>query len=301
MKILNVQGNPDLATVYVASFGEDRLVEFVEAREPGVSKDDKWVMIVSTQLGCPVACPMCDAGGDFKGNLSKDEMLAQIDYLMGLHSKKRMLGAKKLKIQFARMGEPSLNDAVLDVLEELPKRYDAPGLIPCIATVAPTTSKGWFERLIKIRREVYGGREFQLQLSINSTCEIARDKLMPVPKLSFEEMNVIATLFCEGGPRKVTLNFAYTENNPIDPVVIADNFDASKCLVKITPLNPTERSAETGLSTALPPKAPEKCEELCKTLQKNGFDVIISIGDERENEIGSNCGMAIKKLKGEIS
>ena len=296
MKILSSQGNPSLATVYVASFGKDRVVEFVEAREPNVPKSDKWVMVVSTQLGCPVACPMCDAGGNFKGNLSKHEIFSEIDYLIGLHPNERLHGAKKLKIQFARMGEPSLNDAVLDVLEELPNRYDNPqGLIPCIATVAPSSALTWFERLVEIRKTIYGGQKFQLQLSINSTSEKARNKLMPIKKLSFKKLNDIASRICNGGPRKVTLNFAYINDNPINPDVIAANFNPETCIIKITPLNPTERSKEFNLSTALPPNAPDQCERLSRRLQDAGFDVIISIGDTRENEIGSNCGMAIRQ------
>jgi hypothetical protein len=37
-------------------------------------------------------------------------------------------------------------------------------------------------------------------------------------------------------------------------------------------------------------------EDLCVKLQARGFDVILSIGDARENQIGSNCGMAIKAV-----
>jgi 23S rRNA (adenine2503-C2)-methyltransferase len=38
---------------------------------------------------------------------------------------------------------------------------------------------------------------------------------------------------------------------------------------------------------------PEKHREFVRELERYGYDVIISIGDTRENEIGSNCGMFI--------
>ncbi|HPQ80813.1 MAG TPA: hypothetical protein PLZ86_03715, partial [bacterium] len=53
------------------------------------------------------------------------------------------------------------------------------------------------------------------------------------------------------------------------------------------------RSRETGLVTSLPPHAPEAASWLCEKFRSLGFDVILSIGDARENEVGSNCGMAI--------
>jgi len=298
-KIISKTGDPDIAEVYVAKFRGDPslLAEFVEARDPSVPKDEKWVIIVSTQFGCPIECPMCDAGGDFQGNLTAAEIFSQIDYVIGQNSLKRLFSVEKLKIQFARMGEPALNPAVLEVLKDIPRKYDASGLIPCIATVAPHVSRDWFEDLLEIRHTQYLGRPFQFQLSINSTDESSRDTLMPVSKIGFKELSFFANRFFEGGPRKVSLNFAFTEGNEIDPQVIADNFNPNSCCVKITPLNPTYRSMDTGLTTALPPGAPERANSLCKEFQDLGFDVILSIGDTRENSIGSNCGMAVMKMR----
>ncbi len=36
--------------------------------------------------------------------------------------------------------------------------------------------------------------------------------------------------------------------------------------------------------------------EFVEELKSTGYDVIISIGDTRENEIGSNCGMYVLKF-----
>ena len=49
------------------------------------------------------------------------------------------------------MGEPTLNPAVLDVLDELPGLYDAPGLMPSISTVAPKGCDDFQERLMQIK------------------------------------------------------------------------------------------------------------------------------------------------------
>ena len=298
MQVISRQGDPELAEVYVARFRDsnDYVAEFVDARDPELPMDRKWVVVVSTQFGCPVACPMCDAGGDYKGDLTSEEIFAQIDHVVSQHGGKRLSLVDKFKVQFARMGEPALNPAVLDVLSELPSRYRAPGLIPCIATTAPANAEKWFERLTQIRGSSYKGRDFQLQISLNSTDGAARDRLMPYPKMSFGEIAGLIGRFHEDGRRKVSLNFALTKDVPVDPDVIAKHFDPESACVKITPLNPTYRSQETGMDTALPPEAPDACEALCRALGGKGFDVILSIGDTRENEIGSNCGMAVRRI-----
>lgn len=296
LTILHTQGTPDLAEVFVARFrGDDRLLaEFVDARDPTISPDRKWIIIVSTQFGCPVACPMCDAGGDYCGDLTADEILSQVDCVIARHPPGRLSAVEKFKVQFARMGEPALNSAVIEALEALPRRSAAPGLIPCIATTAPARARDWFDRLLDVRHRTYAGRLFQLQLSINATDEAARDRLMPVPKLSLPELGNYAQRFFSGGPRKVALNFALAEGIPVDPAVVAKHFDPASCCIKITPLNPTARSAENGLATALLPETPEQATLLCAAFERLGFDVILSIGDVRENALGSNCGMAVQ-------
>lgn len=298
MKVILKRGDPDLAQVFVARFrGDDRfMAEFVDARDPDLPADKKWVIIISTQFGCPVSCLMCDSGGNYAGDLTADEMFAQIDYAISQHGDRRLASVEKFKVQFARMGEPALNPNVLAVLDELPKRYDAPGLMPCIATTAPASASAWFERLLSIRRTTYAGKPFQLQLSINSTDERARDRLMPFPKMGFDELNEFARDFTKGGPRKVSLNFALMKDVPVDAAVISDHFDPARVCVKITPLNPTIRAGETGLATALPHDAPDMTADLCKRLNDSGFDTILSIGDARENEIGSNCGMMVRRI-----
>ena len=146
MKLVGKTGREDIAIVYLAETTKGRLVEFVESVQPPLPRNEKWVLIVSTLYGCPVGCLFCDAGGWYRGRLSKEDILGQVDYMITNRFPSRKIPVKKLKIQFARVGEPSLNPNVLDVLEELPKIYDAPGLLPCISTVAPKGNKKFFER-----------------------------------------------------------------------------------------------------------------------------------------------------------
>jgi len=199
---------------------------------------------------------------------------------------------QKFKIQFARMGEPSLNLAVIDVLKEMHKRYQAEGLIASISTIAPTGREDFFDNLRQIKNRYYKGR-FQLQFSVHSTMENQRSHLIPYPHWKLEEVASYGEKFVERGDKKITLNFAVIDKVPIDADIVIKHFDPEKFLIKITPLNPTRRSMESGLTNGLDVKTPETFEP-AKLLMKKGYDVILSIGELEENHIGSNCGQFIR-------
>ncbi len=148
MRVLARTGNDDIATVSIIETAPERMIECVESVQPPLSREEKWVLIVSTLHGCPVGCSFCDAGNEYHGRLSAEEILFQIDHLVRRRYPDGAVPAKKFKIQFARMGEPAFNPAVLDVLEELPNRYRAPGLAPSLSTVAPHGTDRFFDRLL---------------------------------------------------------------------------------------------------------------------------------------------------------
>lgn len=298
MRITASTGTEDVAVVYIADLGEGRLVECVESLQPPLPREQKWVLLVSTMCGCPVGCKMCDAGGQYRGKLSKEDIFAQIDYLVGLRYPGGAIPAAQFKIQFARMGEPALNDAVLDVLEELPARYQAPGLMPSVSTVAPHGARRFFDRLLSIKQAQYAGGRFQFQFSLHTTDETVRDQIIPVRKWTFAEMAEYGNQFYQDGDRKVTLNFALAQGMPVDPDRLLRHFDPARFLIKITPLNPTYRAVEHGLSSYLDPLRQAAGYPIVQALRSAGYDVIVSIGEVEENYIGSNCGQyVVRHLK----
>lgn len=295
MKIIASAGREDVAMVYVVDVRDGHLVECVESVQPPIPREEKWVLLVSTMFGCPIGCMMCDAGGHYQGKPTKEEIFSQIDYLVSKRYPDRNITPAQFKIQFARMGEPSLNPSVLDVLEELPKRYNAPGLMPSISTVAPKGTEAFFERLLSIKNEKYSGGHFQFQFSIHSTDDRLRDELIPVKKWSFDEMAAYGDRFYQNGDRKVSLNFALAQDVPVNPEVLLKYFDPDRFLIKITPLNPTYRASENKLATYIDPYDKNKIYSVVSSLEAAGYQVIVSIGEVEENYIGSNCGQYIKR------
>ncbi|OGF56181.1 MAG: radical SAM protein [Candidatus Fraserbacteria bacterium RBG_16_55_9] len=295
MRVIARTGREEIAMVYIAELSEGRQIEFVESVQPPLPREEKWVLIISTLFGCPIGCLMCDAGGGYRGKLSKDEIFSQIDYLVKKRFPDGHVPVSKFKIQFARMGEPSFNSHVLEVLEELPRRYDAPGLLPSLSTIAPHGTDGFFERLLQIKQRQYSDGRFQLQFSIHTTDIHLRDRLIPVKKWDFAKIANYGERFHDKDNRKITLNFALAKEAPLDSSVLSRYFSPEKFLVKITPLNPTHRAQENRLCSHIDPHHLHGDCSVVQELRAAGFEVIQSIGEVEENRIGSNCGQYVTR------
>lgn len=295
MKVFAVAGTSEMAEVFMADMGGGRMIEFVEALQPPYARDERWILMVSTLYGCPVKCLFCDAGGGYRGKPTAEEILRQVDYLVYRWYPDGRVPARKFKIQFARMGEPALNMAVLDALEQLPGRYDAPGLMPSVSTIAPHGAEAFFEGLLDVKDRLYAGGRFQFQFSLHTTDEAARERLIPVRKWSFAQMAAYGERFYRAGDRKITLNFALAEGMPADPSVLLRYFDPARYLVKLTPVNPTVRATQNGLLTHINPYWPDSARPLAGALAEAGYEVVVSIGEVLENQIGSNCGQYVLK------
>lgn len=101
--------------------------------------------------------------------------------------------------------------------------------------------------------------------------------------------------FYRSGDRKVTLNFALAQGQPLDPAVLLDHFSPDVFLIKITPLNPTYRAVENQLETYIDPSTDISQNEVVAALEKAGYQVIVSVGEVEENLIGSNCGQYLRR------
>ena len=294
MKIVSKQGREEIAVVYIAEDDDGKRIEFVESVEPPILREEKWVNILSTLYGCPVNCPMCDAGNFYRGKLSAEEILWQLDYLVENRWPDGNIPANKWKVQFARMGDPAFNPAVLEVLETLPDRYKCPGLMPCISTIAPRGTNAFFERLIDIKHRLYP-LNFQLQFSLHTTDEGFHAKLIPARTWTFREINEYGERFHIEGGRKLTLNFALLKDAPLEPEVLLKYFDPDRFLVKITPVNPTFSLLKSGYKSLFEEDY-DAFRETVERVRNAGYDAIESIGELEENAIGSNCGQYVTAM-----
>jgi 23S rRNA (adenine2503-C2)-methyltransferase len=293
MEIINYFGKEDLAIVYLAKMDNGEIIEFVESLQPPIPREKKWVLIISVLYGCPIKCLMCDANHTYKGKLNVEEIISQIDYMVLRRFPNRIVPIPKFKIQFARMGEPALNENVLEVLKLLPSIYKSPGLIPCISTIAPENHNEFFNELIYIKNDLYPNGLFQLQFSIHTTDENKRNELIPVKKWDLKAIAEYGKKFYKRNDKKITLNFALLKNYPVDINTICNYFDPNIFLIKITPVNPTFNAVKNNLVSYIDPLDPQRKYEFIENLRNKGYEVILSIGENEENHIGSNCGQYV--------
>jgi len=293
-EVLRLCGDPAVAEIGVLRFrGDPQLVvETVDGLTPPLPRAEKWIVNVSTQFGCPVRCPFCDAADAFHGSCTADELLAQVRWALARHPHD-VASCRKLKVHFARMGEPAFNDAVLDALERLPDEVHSDGLWACLATVAPRGRDAWFERLMAVKERLFHGR-FQLQFSVQSTDAIERARLIPVPHWSLAQIATYGRRFHRPGDRRVVLNLALARGVPFDPAEVRRHFAPDAFAVKLTPVNPTARGQANGFETVLRSDDAALVDEAAAALVRDGYDVILSVGDAREDTVGSNCGQAVR-------
>jgi len=296
LEIVAKYGRDDLAILYIAQ-EDSKFLEFVESLQPPVPRDKKWVLILSTMYGCPVKCSMCDAGTYYHGKISYDVMYKQIDHMVSKRYPDRTIPVEKFKVQFARMGEPALNPDVLEVMRKLPELYNAPGLMPCISTIAPSNATKFMDEMLEIKNNLYPNGHFQLQFSIHSTDEVVRKEVIPYKIWTLEEVAKYGEAFWQKGDRKITLNFAAEKGNPLDQDRLLEVYDPKKFFIKITPINPTEKAKAHGIQSMISPETGEFAKQKIKAIEDKGFDVLLSIGELEENHIGSNCGQHALKFE----
>lgn len=297
MRIIAETGLEGVADIFVASLRDDPalLVEMVDGLDHRHPRAGKWIANVSTQFGCPVACRFCDAGGGYRGDLTAREIVAQVEFILARHPE-LIDSCPKLKVHLARVGEPALNDAVPEAVGMIRALTRNPGLWLCLPTVVPAGREDFFARLRAAKEAHFPGR-FQLQFSLNSTDPAERAALTPVELAPFDEIARIGAEFFRPGDRRPVLNFALADGIAFDPESLPPRFPPAVFAVKLTPLNPTAEGDGHRLAS-LHATAPERLARHADRLIELGYETIVSIGDPREDQVGSNCGQAIRRTAG---
>lgn len=104
--------------------------------------EEKWLTAISTQYGCPQHCKFClvpELG--FHGNLSTEEMWEQLEFVFSNHPE--VTKSDKIKVGFARMGEPQYNwQNILQVMRDMKTYREGFTFLPCYNTILPKVKVG---------------------------------------------------------------------------------------------------------------------------------------------------------------
>lgn len=168
--------------------------------------EERTVVCISTQSGCPVGCRFCGAGDSFVRSLSADEIVSQVGAMFA----DRGIDAAhigRLQIMFMSMGEPLLNLRPLsDAIRALHALYPQAALL--ISTSAPRVN---YDDVIAISKEV---PTVGLQFSVHESTDEARDALIPFKaKLTLAEIAAEGERWFRAVGRKPFFNYCAHENN----------------------------------------------------------------------------------------
>lgn len=282
-----------------ASFlGYDKRIDRVEHKE--VDINDKLVVTVSSQKGCPMKCNFCDCPKlGFSGNASTPELITEIMSGVALSGIKH---GKRLNVHFARMGEPTFNRNVITAANIVALSVNGCGDVsfdeyhPVVSTMMPKSNKNlktFLSEWVKFGF-IHGGEDgYGLQFSINTLDEEKRNEMFRNMSLSLAEIGQIIDELPMPKKRKYTLNFAVTSESNLDVDLMNKYFDKQKCIVKITPIHKTVEAEDNGYEIVTDFDVYEQFE---KPLVDAGWDVIVFIPSKEEDEDRITCGNALIAL-----
>lgn len=261
--------------------------------------EEKWLLTVSTQKGCVHKCQFCDVADlRFGGNLTQQEIEDQVRFI--LEATPYVTKSGKVKIGFARMGEPSHNiENVLGAMKNLPKISKEMGRdfkwLPCFNSILPRKLIGGGTGF-DVMDEVIGVKEgdfrgfLHFQISCNSTNEDVRKKLFGGAEVI--PLNEIINYLNkkEITNRTVTLNFIVMKGVPVDAdYLMRLGLNKKKFTVKLIPLNQTQNASQNNLKTFANYENYDDLVKLGESFRRHGIPVVIDAIAKCE-EAGLCCG-----------
>ncbi len=260
--------------------------------------EEKWVITLSSQYGCSMKCGFCDVPKVGPGlNASWNDLTLQVITALTLH--REVSKTKRLNVHYARMGEPTFNGNVLAHAVTL-KRIIHPFLgeslcHPVVSTMMPKNNKGLGEFLFdwcQLKNEHFDG-DAGLQISLNSTDRNQRFEMFGG---CAHDLDTIGGM-CRGLPspngRKYALNFAIMDDTIINAKLLARKFSPKNFMVKITPMHNTKAAHGIGMKITSGHESYAPYKEAEEKLKAVGFDVLVFIPSNEEDESKITCGNAI--------
>lgn len=211
-------------------------------------KREKYLLAMSSQVGCATRCKFCDLGDSgFKRDLSDDELLEELALIINTGIKRGYkIFEKPLKATFVMGGDPLANRYFSKAFDRM--RQEIP-LQTKVSTIFPGSGKSQtaYKEFIEIAAEY--PNTVQFQVSLNSTDEKYRQSLVKIPLADFKTIRKAGEEWFEKvpNPRKIDLTFTLNEETPMDPYAIKDIFTPDIFAVRLRDWVPTERGERYGI------------------------------------------------------
>jgi len=232
------------------------------------TKDDKFAVCVSCQIGCPVGCKFCYTGKiGFKRNLTSEEIFNQVSV------SKEIVGKNPTSLIFMGMGEPTLNlEAVNEAGERIHKEFN----LSCNKITISTSCLKNLNKLVN--------SNFNLALSLHSPFDKKRKELIPIGS-SVSKIVKFANDYVKLANNKKYIMIEYA--------LMSGENDSDKDLKKLASLNWPKKTLFNLIEfNDIGNYKASEFETLLKfkdTLMKKGWKCFIR--NSRGKDIGASCGM----------
>jgi adenine C2-methylase RlmN of 23S rRNA A2503 and tRNA A37 len=265
-------------------------------------------MTICTMLGCCCSCKFCASRNSFKRNLTKEEILEQVELMIAEGIKNgrndNPNNAKEFRVLYTRMGEPMLNvDNVIASVEELIKRY--PHVIIGMST------SGYGHGIDKFLEKKALLKNIDIQFSLHSTNDKERDFLfgskMGISKLSIPQIAKYAEKWYDASGKKVCLNVILFDGFEYDFKGLLKYFDKNKIWLRLSPWNIVD-SAKDDFGGLLrtedvlnkKPITSDKLKKIMQNIVESGIDYSYAPAIDEEIKNNVACGQALEAFRGEI-
>ena len=258
---------------------DDAVAEAVLYKYP--TYEDRTVICCSTQSGCPVGCRFCGAGDHFVRSLTTGEIVAQVDYAIGLTGV-NPAKMQKLQVMFMSMGEPMLNyRALRSAIILLYVKYPNAALL--VSTSAP---QGCRENILDLGALSSEIETIGLQFSVHESTDEARKKLIPSPTSTLAEIAGMGSAWAHAASRQPFFNYCVHErNNSADDIFrLLKLFDVNMWQATLSVI--CERDEHVAAANE---RQRELTQDFASRLLTAGYSVRV-FNPAGQDDIGGGCG-----------
>lgn len=237
------------------------------------------VVCCSVMSGCPVGCKFCGTGKHYVRNLTAQEIIFQVRYLIE-STNVNSNDMYRLQIMFMSMGEPMLNwNNVKKAIIVLHRLYPNAELL--ISTVG-INNKKVIQDIILLSQKI---SKIGLQLSIHASTDCKRNKIIPYKnKLCLKDMFNFGFTWCRYTGRKPYINYIIMHNNVEDKDIenLQRLFPSSIFNFTLSVLCSSKQCKTVNQRL-------DKIDSMVYTFEKNNYD-IRQFNPAGQDDIGGGCG-----------
>lgn len=239
------------------------------------------VICCSVQSGCRVGCAFCGTGKFFVRNLTRFEIIRQIEVALStIDCNTREI--EKFQIMFMSMGEPMDNFVeVEDAIFKLAIKYPNAQLL--ISTSAPSLTSRYWSRLVSLSQAL---PQVGIQFSVHESTDKSRAKLIPTDTCTLRQIASLGEMWAAFTGRKPFFNYCVHANNstPQDAERLAKIFNPDVWEVTLSVICQKSESVKSSIERQL-----DLISGFQRLMLDKGFSLRV-FNPAGQDDIGGGCG-----------